>query len=335
VTEAAPAAGIAGFWRRLAALAVDSLALGAVGTCLGLLWYDRLAALGSRGRLLGGAIALGYFGFLNSRLAGGQTLGKRALKIRVVDALGREISLPRSTLRALVLLLPIALNGVYVPGSEASLLVAAALGVCIFGLGGALVYLYVFNRRTRQCPHDLAARTFVVDASGSGEVRGRIWKPHLAVVGVWLVALAVGLGPLGALLGRSPIFEGLLELQQAAQSAVPDADVAVRRGTATVATLQGRSSASYVDVQVASRVRPESFEDLADSIAEAVLSAHPVARDADEVRISISYGYDIMISSMSTSQTFAHSPRDWAQRFTERARTAGTGAGHPVRSEAG
>ena len=54
--------------------------------------FDRLAALGSLGRLIGGAIALAYFALMNSELGGGQTFGKRLVKIRVVQANGTPVA---------------------------------------------------------------------------------------------------------------------------------------------------------------------------------------------------------------------------------------------------
>ena len=50
-------APFAGFWRRVAAFAVDALLLGCVGLLLGWLAFDALAALGGWGRLVGFALA--------------------------------------------------------------------------------------------------------------------------------------------------------------------------------------------------------------------------------------------------------------------------------------
>lgn len=69
---------------------VDSAVLGIVGFLLGLCFFRQFMAWGSWGRLLGFAIALLYFGPLNSRLGDGQTIGKRTLKVRVTTAAGRR-----------------------------------------------------------------------------------------------------------------------------------------------------------------------------------------------------------------------------------------------------
>ncbi|GAB3347318.1 RDD family protein [Lysobacter tyrosinilyticus] len=98
VAEAAPSP-VSGFWRRLAAFAIDSVVLGVFGMIAGFAMFDTLAQLGPYGRLLGFAVALLYFGVLNSRIGGGQTLGKRALSIRAVTLDGQLMSVPRSLLR--------------------------------------------------------------------------------------------------------------------------------------------------------------------------------------------------------------------------------------------
>lgn len=101
----------AGPWRRLFAFLVDGLVLGAVGTCMGPIAFDRLMALGEWGRLVGLAIALIYFGAMDSKLFGGQTPGKRLLNIKVVTADSAPLGIGASTLRAVIFCAPYFLNG--------------------------------------------------------------------------------------------------------------------------------------------------------------------------------------------------------------------------------
>jgi len=90
---------IAGLWRRLAALVIDGLTLGVPALLLGLTLFHWASSLGRAGRLIGFVVALLYFGVLNSRFGGGQTLGKRLLGIRVADRAGAPLSPMRSFLR--------------------------------------------------------------------------------------------------------------------------------------------------------------------------------------------------------------------------------------------
>ena len=84
-------APFAGFWRRVAAFLVDALILALAGHLLGLVLFDVFVRLGPWGPCVGFVVALGYF--LPQECARrGQSLGKRLLRIRVVDAWGRALT---------------------------------------------------------------------------------------------------------------------------------------------------------------------------------------------------------------------------------------------------
>jgi len=101
--EVAGSSSFAGAWRRLGAFVVDAFLLGLVGVIAGYFLFDFFVSLGSWGRVLGFAIALGYFGTLNSGIGHGQTIGKRLLRIRVVSADGSPLSVSKSVLRFAIL----------------------------------------------------------------------------------------------------------------------------------------------------------------------------------------------------------------------------------------
>ena len=187
-----PPRAIAGFWRRLLAMLVDSMILGIAGLVIAYPFRDQLVHWGPWGRLLGFVVALGYFGCLNSKLAGGQTPGKRLLKVKVVDAAGAPLSLGRSLVRFLPLGAAWFLNGLPLPSSAAEIpVVGYLLSIAVFGVGLSIVYLYVFNRRTRQSLHDLLVGSYVVKADANSEVRAqRPWAAHYAVCATLLVASA-------------------------------------------------------------------------------------------------------------------------------------------------
>jgi uncharacterized RDD family membrane protein YckC len=306
---------IASFWRRIGAAVIDWIVLGALGACLGFLWFDHFATLGGVGRFIGGAIALVYFSVLNSRIGQGQTLGKRLLKIRVINASGSPVNLPRTTLRSFILLLPATLNGMYFPIEKPGLFMSIAPALCVFGLGGALAYLYCFNRQTRQSAHDLATGSFVVSANESAEIHRAIWKPHLAIVLVWFCVVGVGLIILPGVLGQSSDYQALVELHRAAQSVVPGAQVSVNRGTTkSFASQGGGSTATFLSVGVAVPLKPDSYEALADRMAATILHDLSDYGHVAQMTISVSYGYDILISSTSTTKSFTHSPQEWLKR---------------------
>lgn len=313
--EEARTTPIATFWRRTGAAVADVLLLGAIGACLGLLWFDQLAALGRTGRVIGGAIALVYFCILNSQIGQGQTLGKRLAKIRVTDDKGAPISLPRSFVRASIFLVPFALNGTSTPPGPYEQLVGIVLSILIFGVGVAQAYLYCCNRRTGQALHDIVVGTFVREAASASEIQQKMWKPHLAIAG-GLSTLVLGVLLLPYTSDPPDFVSQLAEARRLAQSVVPDAHVSISRQTSMMTTPgSGQTPASRVQLSVEVHVKPENFEGLADNIAMAMFRSSSGVGDVGQVVIVISYGYDIIISHARTTKVFAHTPQEWLKRL--------------------
>src|SRR3954447_2669385 len=83
----------AGFWRRFGALLIDGILIGIVGGVFQLI----LGRAG--GSAIGIVIGVAYFGYLEGS-ASGQTIGKRALGIRVIDFnTGGPIGFGRAVIR--------------------------------------------------------------------------------------------------------------------------------------------------------------------------------------------------------------------------------------------
>nr|NJM04524.1 RDD family protein [Desulfobacula sp.] len=144
--------------------------------------------MGGWGRAIGFPIAAIYFVILNSRIGGGQTIGKRILKIQVVDKTAELLSLPKSTLRYFVIGIPYFLNGAIVPESFLYPVGFYLLSLLVFGFGISIIYLIVFNRNNRQSLHDIIAGTYVVRKStDSTEAIKSIWPVHYAICGILMV----------------------------------------------------------------------------------------------------------------------------------------------------
>lgn len=152
---------IAGFWRRLGAFLIDLLMLSVPLLIFGFALRDLAYSLGPWGRIVGYGVLLLYWGCFNSRLGGGQTVGKRCLEARVVDGHGACLSPGKAMLRALILLPIGLLNGWAVPLLE-NPIAAVIATTAVFGGGLSLLYAMLFNRRTRQGIHDLIVGSYVV-----------------------------------------------------------------------------------------------------------------------------------------------------------------------------
>ena len=298
---------ISGFWRRLVAFAIDGLLLGVFGFLLGLVFFDPLAHMGGYGRLLGFAIALAYFGILNSNVGRGQTVGKRALGIRVVDREGQFLSVPMSCLRYAVLGIPFFLNGAPFDLDVLTSAWGYLLTMLIFGGIGSIAYLYIFNRRTRQSLHDLVVGSFVVQTHPQ-EPRtppGTFWRGHLIVVAVLLAAS--GLLPLvGTKLAEAPFFKQLIPVQ-AVLSKQPNVQAAVINvGT----SISAGNHTDYVAIQL--RLDEPVVDDAAFArrIARLALDRYPPGRSKSFISVLLLYGYDIGIASGSKSHAYQFTPAE-------------------------
>jgi uncharacterized RDD family membrane protein YckC len=138
-------------------------------------------SLGGWSRLVESCVALVYFGVLNSSIAWGQTIGKRVMQIQVVDRSGHSISPGRSFLRSAVLVVPFSLNGLVIPPRAMMYLIFFFTGFILFGFGDAIVYLYIFNRHTRQSLHDLIVGTCVTQTTS-----GRTYNLHDLIAAVFV-----------------------------------------------------------------------------------------------------------------------------------------------------
>jgi uncharacterized RDD family membrane protein YckC len=182
---------IGSLWRRIGALVVDALILYGAGRIVGITFFDALSQLGAWAHLVGFSLALVYFSILDSGIGGGRTIGKRLLRLRVVDAQGGLISWERASIRYTICAIPFFLIGLRYSRDNTPWIVIALIIFAELGVGGALLYFPVFNRRTRQGIHDVAMETYVVESGSHGPIQTKtIWGLHWAVLSSFLFLIA-------------------------------------------------------------------------------------------------------------------------------------------------
>ncbi|OPY76998.1 MAG: RDD family protein [Syntrophorhabdus sp. PtaU1.Bin058] len=302
---------ISGFWRRILAFVIDGIFMGLVGFAVGIFFFDPLAHLGGWGRLLGFCAALVYYGVLNSSIGNGQTIGKRIVKIEVVNGNGEHISLGRSSLRYSILAVPFFLNAAMIPPALLTGPLGYLLGLLIFGLGGAIIYLYIFNRRTRQSLHDMVCDTFVVRTFPKGDVlAGPVWKTHIVIVSVWFILVAIGAIVMQNL-SQKGIFPGLLATQQAIISSGKVHMATVFVGKTWTVSGSNKNEVTYVASNAVWKKRPANYETAAREVALIILNQYPGVMTKDVLEVTITYGYDIGIARAWHNWTFRHSPAKW------------------------
>jgi len=134
VGSAMPAAGVkVGFWRRTGAWVIDAVLLSIVS---GILTGILAGGDSARGVGLNGLVGLAYYLYFWSSYGHGQTLGNRALGIRVVKTDGSELGLGTALLRYVGLIISFA---------------ALFIGV-----------IWVAFDKNKQGWHDKIASTFVI-----------------------------------------------------------------------------------------------------------------------------------------------------------------------------
>jgi uncharacterized RDD family membrane protein YckC len=297
----------------LLAIVLDGFTLGIVGFVSGLFFFDFYARSGGWGRLIGFGFDSIYFGILNSAIGKGQTMGKRIMKIEVTNKLGEHITLGQSLLRNTILGVPFFLNGILAPASLFMSPIGYVIGFIVFGIAGATIYLYIFNRRTRQSLHDLVVGTFVSKTSPQGSVPPiPLWRPHLAVIGVWFV-IVVGLLFFIPALSQRGVFPELSAVQKSIQSSGK-----VHVATAMVGKSWGTTSgkkweSSYFRTNAIWKERPSDYEGAAREIAAIVLREYPGVMKKDVMAVTVMYGYDIGIARLWRSQNIQHSPQEWRE----------------------
>lgn len=301
---------ICGFWKRVFAMILDGILLGIVGAVIGMAAFDQLAQLGGGGRLIGFCIAVIYFGLFNSIIGKGQTPGKKMMKIHVVDHSGNHISLAKSFLRYAILGLPFFLNGAIIPKSVILSPVGYILSLLIFGFGAATIYLYVFNRRTRQSLHDIAAGTFVTTAESSGKVVSSVWKPHLVVTGLLLV-IATALPVAAKGLVKTWEFPELLTVQNSILSSGKVHNATAQAGKSWGTKNDEKWEKTYFQSVAIMKKRPDDFEAAGRDIARIILSKYPKVLEKDTLTIIVTYGYDIGIASSWRRHNLSYTPEEW------------------------
>lgn len=301
---------ISSFWRRVGALFIDTLLLGIFGYVTGLVLESTFVQLGGWGRLVGFIIALAYFGIMNSSITGGQTIGKKALKIRVVDSANSPIGIGKSVLRYVILATPFSLNGAQFSNEAMLSYLMYPLSLIVFGGLFSILYLYIFNRITRQSLHDLAAGTFVVNADVEKQEIGKVWNVHIVIVVLLFIAAAI-VPAFTTQLAQSEPFKEMLSVQSELLNE-PNVTYAAISTNTTIfsSTNEGTKTITYVSGQVFLATNNVSDVNLARQLATIVIANYPEAMNKDTIQIILTYGYDIGIASKWSRHTHNFNPSE-------------------------
>lgn len=302
-----------GFWARLGAWIIDLVLVGAVCFGIGWLAMDFVSTLGPRGRLIGLALGVAYFGVTASGLGGGRSLGMRLLRLKVVSVSGQPLGLATALGRAALLVTPVILNGwmLNVPSTLWAFILGALLITAIAGLGLAQLYLLIFNRPTRRLVHDLVFGSVMVRA-GVTEVEVPPGRRHAVVAGAIIATAFVGSLALPAVLGawkpNLGAASGTLLPVVAAVNAIPGVSgAAVRDNTTTFYPTEGTPTV-HRNLVVSGWVGawPEEPDEVLAQIGAAAVDAYEFAPDQG-LTVTLWRGFNMGFASYSWGESRVYS----------------------------
>ena len=300
---------ISGFWRRVGALLIDSIILGLVGLALGLVFEKQFVEIGGLGRFIGFFMALTYFGVMNSKLSGGQTLGKKVLEIKVVNANNQTIGVLRSFARFCILGIPYFLNGSHFTNEIMTTYLVYPISFIIGGLF-SVAYLYIFNRLTRQSLHDLIVGTFVVNTTVEKQSTVAVWRVHLIVVSILFFIATIAPAFISNVVKSDP-FSKLLSVQTAMMKNPSVSYATVNYGkTSIIWANESKKTTTYVNAQVFLKQDTVDDKELAKHLAKILTINYPDSLQSDAIIINLTYGYDIGISSKWKNYGYSYNPNE-------------------------
>jgi len=290
-------------WRRALAFAVDYFAIVLICWSVALVLKDTIVSLGDWARIIGFAIAVAYFAVLDSNILDGRSPGKRLLGIRVVVETGQPPSVARAAVRASILAIPFALNGLVIPGTAKNATFWGVLLILgVFGLGLALLYLFLFNRNTRQSLHDWLPGTFTVCGRPEFDATQlpSIWRPHLAIAGALLLLAAV-LPPVGMRYAQTLAHEwaDLEKLQRASVVVERHPEVV----GASVSHWREGDGRQYFLINARIKDDPSGKRPLADSLVKQVRNEIPTTT-RNPVVVQFSHGWTMGLWAVTTMHSY-------------------------------
>lgn len=187
---------IAGFWRRFFAIAIDGFILGIPFIIIGFVFRDFAFSMGPWGRPIGYSAFFIYLTLMATAPSKGQTLGKKMMKIAIVDENGNYLPANRAALRTFIFLIISMLNGWAIPIFE-NPIIGLLASIIVFGGGLAMIYGLTFNRTTRQGIHDLIVGSYVIRTSRIPRTSPPALPPIHKTITFGLVGFALIMGLIG------------------------------------------------------------------------------------------------------------------------------------------
>ncbi len=303
--------------KRLFAFIIDLIILALFGYLSSLLLEKFYLSVGQLGKVIGFILSGLYFTILESRF-NGQTIGKKIVNIKVIGINGNELTSFQYFLRYSIWGLCYFSNGLNFAGSRYETLLTSIGTIFLFGIGFVLLFLFVFNKKTKQSIHDIILGTYVINCKYDNPIeKQQINKVLLPVsIGIPIVAFIL----LFFINTNSVNTEiSKLENYRATIVEMPEINNAgVSSGKTNFKSTNGNSNTSYY-LQISTVLEDDykSKSDIAIKVADLIISEYPEELSKDYISISVTYGYDIGIWSTSNSFSMKMPPGSWTNKITD------------------
>lgn len=318
---------LAKVWRRGFAMFLDLVMLAILGAVLGQLFGEYFIQLGSNGIWIGFLVSMTYFSILNSNVAGGQTIGKRIMKIMVIGEDDQGLPLVKAIARTAIFLIPgILVNNVIINTLDTAI-VQVVKGLIGSGIVNCFYIVYALNESTRQALHDLPVKSYVVkNKEAFNLVDEPFAKPavstwvYYAYTGLVVLLLSLCLHSYTNNSQTNPKL-GLISTTLEKQTGVYHASATVNNTFPFFLTHDAQYETLKVTLDVSKL--PKDVDDVDEikrnkivkNSIRLVLNTYPQADSLSIISFHLNKGYNIGIARSSELAYISKTPEEWREIF--------------------
>jgi uncharacterized RDD family membrane protein YckC len=308
---------ISRIWPRIGALLIDSVVLLFIGQIIGIFASNYLSKLDFQGLLIGLGISVFYFTVAYSGITNGQTIGKRLVKIKVVDRQNEYLNVFRSFLRASIFCIPVFLVNYPFSFLPEDSVITQVKTILLISLLIGIVLFPLINKATIQSIHDLFVASFVVKTDGQLTRIERVkTSSYIIYFGVILSLLIISFFALPHRnLNTDPNIANLSSIHKQLEKLPHVIKCSIYKKTTTIYS-GNKTTVNYVEVNLKIKFKPakqnrKKAEQLIDSTAKVILQFYDSVPKLDFIYIGLSYGFTIGIARRNYAYFSIKSPFEW------------------------